>query len=397
MDNLEEVDNNINNGNEPLYPKQSIWKTDIKVLWQRFKDFAKTPRGKRVLIISGIILIVLVVLGITVYNRYFRKEGSRPIVGGLVLPSMNDTAPPKKAVSPLDGQSYLENVANRHPLAIMVENHPDARPQSGLDKAKVIYEAVTEGGITRFMAVYGPESANKVGPVRSARTIYLDWDLEYDAFYAHVGGNIDALDLIPQLKIKDLDQFRYGDQAYWRVPQAGKATEHTMYTDTDKLWKIAQDNKWSMTGDFEPLGFKEETGLAQRPESQNVTINFSTDSYKVTWKYDKATNTYSRYQGGIAHKDAITGNVLQAKNIIIPEIDRTHTPTRINEESWTFDTVGSGAAKIIMDGSIIEGTWKKPSHSARMQLYDSAGNKIKFNPGVFWYEALNLGMTVTIN
>lgn len=381
-------------------PKKSIWKKNLGEIWTEFKDSLKTKEGRKKFIIFFVIFIIIVATGVTVYARYFSKQkSSTGSAISKILPKFADDTKtePKKVVSSLDGQMYNEDVSNRHPVAVMIENHPDARPQSGLDKAKIVYEAIAEGGITRFMAIFGPESASKVGPVRSARTYYLDWALEYDAFYAHVGGNIDALDLIPQIKIKDLDQFRYGTEAYWRVPQTGKATEHTMYTDTDKLWNIASDNKWSITSSFDSYAFKTDSPEAQRPESQDVSINFSTATYEVTWKYNKKDNLYYREMAGVAHKDAVSGNQLTAKNVLIEEVQRTPVVTRINESGWSMDTVGEGKAKVLMDGKLIEGKWKKTSRTARTNFYDADGNKLQFDPGVFWYEIVSPGTAVTVS
>jgi hypothetical protein len=386
------MENNILNLKEKTSKKRSI-----KEIWSDFKEYAKTPEGKKRIIAA--ILILLLVLGViyTVYLRYYKKE---KVVNNAttVLPKVASpvATEPKKIVSYLDGQKYTEDTANRHPLAIMIENHPDARPQSGLDKAKVIYEAVTEGGITRFMAIYGPEGASKVGPVRSARTYFVDYDVEYDGFYAHVGGNLDALELINQLGVKDLDQFRYGSEAYWREPDAYKATEHTMYTDTEKLWNIAKNNGWDMKATFDSLPFKEEANKDQRPESQSVTINFSSSGYLVNWQYDKGCNCYLRNMAGEQHKDAQSGEQLKSKNIVIQELERWYAPTSINEEGWAMQTVGEGNVKVIIDGKTIEGKWKKDNIHSRTQFYDSNGNQIKFDPGVTWYEIISNGTPVTI-
>jgi hypothetical protein len=375
-------------------------KKTIKERWQDFKESLKTPEGKKKLLIFIVIFVVVLVTGFTVYNRYFAKEKPSSTANNSgTLPSINESTAPseKKVISIFDGQSYPENVANRHALAIMVENQVDSRPQSGLDKAKIVYEAITEGGITRFMAIYGPESTSKVGPVRSARTYYLDWDLEYDGFYAHVGGNLDALQLIPELKIKDLDQFRYGEQAYSRIPRGNRATEHTMYTDTDKLWKIAEDNGWDMKANFDSYEFKDDALLDQRPNSQSIGINFSTASYKVTWDYDKTNNVYLRSMAGSPHKDEVTGEQLKAKIVIIQEVQRWETTTSINEAGWAMKTVGEGNAKIVMDGKVIEGKWKKENRTSRTVFTDADGNKIKYDPGTMWVEIIPPSTPVTIS
>ena len=369
----------------------------LSEIWADFKQSLKTPQGRKKFVVFMFFFILVLLTGLTIYDRYFTKDSIFSSKDKSILPILTEEEKnkEKKAISHLDGQLYGESTANRHPMAIMVENHPDARPQTGLDKAKVIYEAITEGGITRFMAVFGPESVSKVGPVRSARSYFLDWALEFDAFYAHVGGSSDALALIPQIGIKDLNQFRYGTEAFWRVSESGRATEHTMYTDTDKLWAIAAKNKWDMNSSFDPLQFKDQASDAQRPESQSVVVNFSTDTYKVEWKYNKKDNFYERYLAGKEHKDRESGKILTAKNIIIQETQRWEVSAVEGKSGWAMKTVGEGKAKIVMDGKMIEGKWKKEKRSSRTYFYDLEGNKIKFNPGVFWYEIVPPGTVIT--
>ena len=287
----------------------------------------------------------------------------------------------KKTVCLVDGSLVDENLANRHPLAIMIENSVAARPQIGLADAQLVYEAIAEGGITRFLAIYSCSEPEKVGPVRSARIYYLDWVSEFNAFYAHVGGNYDALQKIKEYGILDLDQFRYGNSAYWRVPEAGKAIEHTMYTSTKKLWNIADKNKWPKKADFTPWDFKDDLEESQRPQNASATVNFSTPNYSVKWSYDPKTNTYSRSQTKTP--------TIKAKNIIIQWMDRWPIVSKIGERGYAMKTVGSGKAKILMDGKVIDGTWKKDSRTERTWFYDSSGNKIKFNRGQIWIEIVH--------
>ncbi|EKD55973.1 MAG: hypothetical protein ACD_58C00324G0005 [uncultured bacterium] len=363
----------------------------------KFIDFVKTDKSKKILKIVFLVLILLT-LTLTIYNRYYKPEGvstSKSISDIFTGQVAKDAEKEKTEIAKIDGMDYPVATSNRHPIAIMVENHPDARPQSGLDKASIVYEAIAEGGITRFMAIFGPNAPEKVGPVRSARTYYLDWALEYDAAYAHVGGNIDALDLIPQIGVKDLDQFRYGTQAYWREPQADKATEHTMYTDLTKLYSIVQEKGWDSKTDFTSLTFKSDITKDQRPTSQSITINFSSNSYLVKWDYDRETNMYLRSMSGSTHKDAVSKDQLKAKNIIIQEVAREAVVTRIGENGWKMTTIGTGNAKIYQDGKEIIATWKKDNRTARTKFSDSNNKEIEFNPGTTWYEIVPPGTTVT--
>lgn len=332
------------------------------------------------IILTAFLALVLGFGGFIIYKYYYAKD--KVTASKQAKPKTSDLI-----ANLLDGTKVDPDRAYRHPLAIMVENHPDARPQVGLDKASIVYEAITEGGITRFMAVYGPNDAAKVGPVRSARTYYIDWLSEFNAFYAHVGGNLDALDKINTDNILDLNQFSLGDKAYWREPEAGKAIEHTMFTSTSKLYDYAFNEKhWPTTSNFTSLKFKAPLELSLRDPGQKVQINFSSAEYNVTWTYNPVTNTYLRAMAGQPHKDRDTGKQLSATNVIVQQMKRWEAPTAINENGWAMQTIGSDKAKIFSQGKEIEGTWKKVDRTSRTLFYDNQGNEITFTPGQFWIE-----------
>lgn len=342
----------------------------------------KNSRKRFYIILFSVLFGVAIgAAGFVAYKQY----GPQKIETAVTKPKPNTSA--KTTSNPLDGTQAPEDLANRHPLAIIVENQSQARPQTGLDKAAIVYEAIAEGGITRFMAIYGPKDAQKVGPVRSMRTFFLDWSWEFKAFLSHVGGNIDALDRIQQENPSDLDQFGLGDTAYWREPEARKAIEHTMYTDTEKLYKAAKDKKWDMSGDFTSFKFlKSKDFKIDATLTQSVTIDFSSPQYKVQYTWDSLNNNYPREIAGAAHKDRATGNQLAPTNLIIQSVNRTEGVTRINENSWTMQTIGEGKAYVLYGGQKIDATWKKADLKSRTMFYDSSGNEISFLPGQFWYE-----------
>lgn len=290
----------------------------------------------------------------------------------------------KKVVSPLDGMPYAASMANRHPLAVSVENHPDARPQSGLSKASIVYEAITEGGITRYLAIFGPQDVSEIGPIRSARLYFMDYVKEYDAFFAHAGGNEDALNKMSQYQIKDLDHAT----AYFYRDSKGRnvASEHTLYSNTDKLYKYASSKGYDIkSSTFEQMKFKTD-GPAANP-GKGVQINFSSDSYAVRWQYDPTNNNYARFLGGKEHTDRIDGNQIKAKNIIVQSVERDFQPTgSYGSQNYVFHNTGSGKAWVIRDGQVIDATWKKASLDSRTKYYDSSQVEIQMDPGVTWYE-----------
>jgi hypothetical protein len=288
----------------------------------------------------------------------------------------------------LDGMPYTKDKATRHPLAVSIENHPDARPQSGLIKASVVYEAITEGGITRFLAIFGPQDAPEIGPIRSARLFFMDWLKEYDAFFAHAGGNEDALANIDKYQIKNLDD----STTYFYRDDKGRnvASEHTLYSSTDKLYAYAQSKGYdTTTSNFSPLLFK--TDGPATPAGKGVVIDFSGSStYTVRWNYDPQTNSYLRFLDGAAHKDRTTGEQIKAKNIIIQTVNRTYQPTgSYGSQNYVFQTIGSGKATILRDGQVISASWKKDSLTSRTKFYDDNNKEIEFDPGQTWYEIVN--------
>jgi len=339
-------------------------------------------RKKKIKIVIYSLLFGLILggAGFITYNYFYPNGGIFSF-----LPSKETTT--NTVANPLDGTQSDPSLANRHPLAIIVENYPAARPQIGLRDASIVYEAISEGGITRFMAVYGPKDVSKVGPVRSMRTFFLDWATEYNAFTAHVGGNIDALDRIKPEKVPDLDQFGLGTKAYWREPVKGVATEHTMFTDTTKLYAAAKEKGYDLAANFKAMKFLTTKNFkAPAITSQTFIIDFSSASYKVDYAYDPKTMTYLRNIAGSAHKDRNTGNQLAPTNVIIQAVSRHEGTTRINENSWTMNTIGEGDAIVLYGGKEIKATWKKKDLHSRTLFYDTTAKEISFLPGQFWYE-----------
>ena len=358
-----------------------------KPLKVRIREFFKNPKKRLIFeICLGAVLIIIFGVGL-----YFMTRTGTPTVTETKKEAV--VVPEVKYPSVLDGVMVTDQAAaNKHPLAITVENDPAARPQSGLDKASIIYETVYDpAATTRFLAVYGENEAEKVGPIRSARTFFVDWAQGFDAFLGHWGGNADALDQIRKEKINDLDEFSYAN-SYWR--EGSGSTEHTGYTSTLKLREQAAKNNYSTINDFTVYKFKDDATVL--PESQKITIDYSSAQFKVDFVYDKATNSYKRNLAGTAHKDAITKEQLSPKNIVIMTVARKQTTTRINESGYTMTTVGTGKARIFMDGKEISGTWKKNAADEREVFYDDAGNEVIFNRGQLWISVIADNKVVTV-
>lgn len=344
--------------------------------------------------------------------------------GGLNI----DPNAPRNSECPLNGQMFTsaeEKVwQSRRPLFVMIENSTDARPQSGLASADVLYEAVAEGGVTRFGAVFycGVSAKDTIlGPVRSARTHYINLASEYNyPLYTHVGGancgssdpkactsdkRVQALEQINQYgwggsKGNDLNQFSIGFPTFWRdYERLGRtvATEHTMYTSSEKLWKYAAGRGWTNQSPdgklewedkFVPFTFKDDA--KEKGATNKISFGFweSYHDFDVVWNYDGSTNSYNRDNGGAPHKDLNNDAVLSAKVIVIQFVKETGPLDE--HKHMLYDVIGTGKGLVFQDGAVQEATWTKKDREGRTVWTDSKGKKISFNRGKIVFEILPL-------
>jgi len=293
--------------------------------------------------------------------------------------------------SPLNGAMIEQRYAESRPYAVMIENHPASRPQSGLDKASVVYEVLVEGGITRFMAIYLENSATEIGPVRSARPYYLDWVLGLSSFYVHAGGSEEAL---ARLITDDILDLNHDKSHFWR--SNNRYSPHNLYTSTDDLQDYARQKNYNLSADYTSGDFKKDSSLEDRPESiTSITIDFSTYTYQVIWQYDQKTNEYSRVMAGSAHRDAKNNNQLLTKSIIIQYIPTSISTYNSAKQILDLETIGKGKVLIFQDGEAIEGEWKKDSKTDRTIFLDSEGKVIRLVAGVHWYEIVETDTVIS--
>src|SRR5882672_10976125 len=188
----------------------------------------RMPKTRKEWIITVCALIAVVGLGFAVYAIWFNNKATPPAKTVNHVTTPKPVEAPKKLYSGLMGLEITDSSINDRPItAIMIENSPDARPQSGIDQASIVFEAVAEGGITRFLTLFQENEPTYVGPVRSVRPYYVQWLLGFDAAVAHVGGSGDALRLVKETGAKDLDQFA-NPAPYHRI--SSRYAPHNMYT-----------------------------------------------------------------------------------------------------------------------------------------------------------------------
>lgn len=325
-----------------------------------------------------------------------------------------DQSLPRTQECPINGVKYSKQQEawwqKYRPLGVMIENHEESRPQSGLSGADIIYEAVAEGGITRFLSIFYCQDAGQLGPVRSARTYYIDFLSEYGDFplYAHVGGAnqpgpadaLSQLDSYGWTGYNDLNQFSIGFPTFWRdYDRLGRtvATEHTMYSSVSKLLtyaantrKLTDVNEEEEVWDekFVQYKFSDDAKVSQRGSSQSIHLAFwDNPQYAVDWAYDPKTNEYKRSNGGKPHTDLNNKKQLSAKNVVILLMKESNANDGYeNNAHLLYQTKGSGKAIVLMNGKRTDATWKKANRTARTIITDSSGKEIEFNRGLIWFE-----------
>lgn len=388
-------------------------------MWNKLTDIQKN------LVVAIAAMVVFIISAATSYSVFASKFGAAPLVGeeaGFQIPVVSTDGTevgPKTQQCPLNGSMHTQQArdawSKRRPLAVMIENSTAARPQSGLSYADVVYEAVAEGGITRFMAVFYCDSLPdvQVGPVRSARTYFLDWASEYDALYAHVGGAntpgpANALGQIIDYKMKDLNQFSIDFPTFWRDYQRLKradgssvATEHTMYSSTQKLWEVGAKRGWSdpdskglkWEENFTPWKFKD-TQSGSGATDINISFWAGYKDYDVNWTFDNSCGCYLRKNGGTTHTDMDNGKQLSASNVVVQVVtEKSANDSYPGNVHLLYATngskgVASGTAFIFQDGKVIQGKWLKTNRTSREKFVDQTGQEIRFNRGPIWIETV---------
>ncbi|MDP4038576.1 MAG: DUF3048 domain-containing protein [bacterium] len=360
------------------------------------EDKGKKPKKhltkkQKIIIVISVVLALAIGASVFAYFKFFYKVKKRD----LNVKTVNvEPLKPKTLPSPLTGVEVSPDLAKRPIISVVIENlYPNARPQSSLTSAGVVYEALAEGGITRYLAVYGDQQPKDIGPVRSLRTYFVDYGMEYNAPIMHAGGNSDALDLANQLGMKDLNSFWFDD--YFRRINT-KFAPHNLYIYSENLDKLLKDKGFNNPPDF-PVWQRKDDTPSPSPNAANISIDFSYADYRASYKYNPDSNDYSRFLRNVADVDANTDSQIKAKNIAVIYIPTSYGITKAGESTVIMKTIGSGKLLMFMDGTVIEGTWQKDGHSARTKFFDANGSEIKLNKGQTWVEVVPLGKAVTYN
>lgn len=317
----------------------------------------KRMNKKKIVIIVCSILFILLSAGL-VYAFVTKDSNKNDTKEELKVPEVKE----KKKVTIIDEDSKTR------PYAVMINSLNEALPQSGLDKAYIVYEIMVEYGITRMLALFKDVDFEKVGSIRSVRSQYLPYVFENDAILVHAGGQKEALERISKEKITDIDV----DGAYGvRDTELRKtrAYEHTLFTNSNLLSNAMQDMKIKSTTDTKNLltYSADELDLSnyETKEANSISIKYS-DYRTSNYNYDSDSKTYLRSMNNTKNVDLVTGEQYKVKNIIVySAVYTTYTVQRSNTPYQKIEDITSGQGYYITDGVALPITWSKSSEKSQ--------------------------------
>jgi hypothetical protein len=349
----------------------------------RFPHISLTwPPTKKQWLIGAAALVIIAggSVGAWALMRHPAKVVQAPVA---VAPKVTKAAPLLVA-STLSGLPVSPGVNSRPVTGIMVENSTFARPQAGLSQAGVVFEALAEGGITRFLALYQDQLPNNVGPIRSVRPYYLQWDLGFDAPIAHVGGSPQALSDITFWHVEDLDEF-YNGGSYHRI--SSREAPHNVYTNLADLNRL-EASKGFTSSSFSGFPRKADSP-AKQPTAKSISMILSSSTYDVSYAYKAATNSYNRSEGGAPQVDSNTGAQLSPKVVIAIVVPYAEGALDSSGAYYSdYSVTGFGRAYVFQDGTETTGTWAKSSNTSQITFTNDTGTAIDLNAGQTWITAI---------
>ena len=339
----------------------------------RRKRRTNSSSGKGLLII---LVIAVLVLGAMFLFKYLNsdKEVSNNVIG-------EENKQEEIIVKKLQ---IVDEDSKSRPYAVMINNNHSAWPQCGVQDAYLVYEIISEGGITRMMALYKDQETAKIGSIRSARHYFIDYAQENDAIFVHWGGSPQAYSRLYQ-GIDSLDGIALEGSVFFRDRTLKRDYEHTGFTSMENVKEYAESKGYTRdTNKDLLLNYSVDeidvSALTGAQSAVEVEIEYS-DYHTTSYEYDEENKVYKRSMSGKANVDLVTGEQYTAKNIIVYSVSNYTLNDGENKGRQELNNIGSGSGYYITDGYAVPITWEKTSHSGQTVYKYSNGEEITVNDG----------------
>jgi hypothetical protein len=262
----------------------------------------------------------------------------------------------------------------------------------------VVWHAPAEGGIPRYEAMFQSTYPTQVGPIRSSRLYYIAWAAEWKAVYVHSGGSPQALALLNSSKgrgkvVYNADEFRWSRYLY-RV--SFRSSPHNVYSDAKNLRKLVKAvGAKDVPGQAPHWQFGPEAPLEARPQGGRIVVPYRAN--KVTYAYDRTSNTYRRSVSSEGKQfDAGTDprTRIAPRNVVVMAVRFIS----LGDSKGRLDgqVTGSGTAWIATNGVTVKGTWRKKSFSAPVRFYRQDGTEATLTVGQTFVQVIPTGTKITL-
>jgi len=361
-------------------------------------------------------------LGTALSLTFFNPKQTKPVTQQTpplppILTIATTTPDVAIPVHPLTSLPWDGAPTSTRPIAVVIDNAPEARPQWGLHAADIVYNTPVEGGITRLVAIFSSQTASKIGPVRSARPYFIRQAQDWGALFVHSGGSAEATKMLEKRGVDgvaDMNEFSLGPY-FWRTSSPGP---HNLFTSSSLLLQAASRRTYSLELVIKPIWnfgtstipindgsppqqFSEgkASELLDRDRRKlsgageavsrvsEVTIPYSMKSMAVTYRFNPETLTYDRFHNGAPHRDTATGKPLSPTNVILEFKPLTDIADPNNYGLINFSYEGKGEFLAITQGEIQEGTWSRSKDGPTVYA-TKTGEPLNLSPGQTFIEVI---------
>jgi hypothetical protein len=361
-----------------------------------FINLTEEPGGtkmKKNLIIITILIIssMLVIDYIRDKHDLSQAHASSSPVAIITAPKNNAEIKPSpkeiKYFSPYTSEEISKTVLNNAPFMVIVENSRDARPQSGLSEADIVYETMAEGGIPRFMALFQANSPKEIGPVRSARPYFISLSKQYKLPFGHCGGSEEALISIKNEGLMSLNEIT-NSSYYWR--DKSRKAPHNLYTSAQKLRGLAAAKGYVKSPSF-GHGFSREYWIKNSlPAAHNVVLTLN-KYYSTAYEY--RNGVYYKSMDRTPMTDKSNNKPVSVSNIVIQTTDINLKPNGIHVD---IRLTGQGSGYLISNGKYIKINWSRRDESSPTVLTDVSGKIVPLSPGKTWWHITDKNAVINI-
>ena len=295
--------------------------------------------------------------------------------------------PPAYDIAPLSGQAIEVGALTAPSLAAKVDNHPNARPQVGLESTDVVFEELVEGGLTRYVAVWHSTVPAVIGPVRSIRPMDPDIISPFGGIIAYSGGQDRFVQMMRAAPVYNaIHGQRDTDDTFFRGDNA--PAPHNVLVKAPEV--IAQH--LNLAAPVQQFAFADSiaaaTATKEGAPTAGIAMRFGSQS-APSWAWDAASERWLRFQTGGAPDTDSSGASLTSVNVVVLRVE-----VQVIQSIPTTQLIGSGEAWVSTGGATIRATWSKSSMTEPIRIVDENGVAVRLAPGNTWVELVPLAGSV---